>query len=292
MIRTIKATNYRGETLTIELADPYSSGFAVLSIDGIGPEKATINTVEIATNDGSVFNSSRMDTRNITLSLVFVGNDPEELRRKTYRFFPLKKPLNLELITDKRSAVITGYVESNEPAIFSQMENTKISIICPDPYFRSIGNDTSRVVFYGEAPLFEFPFSNEGLGPVIEFGEITSVTEANVPYSGDAEVGATFTIHAFGAAKNIRIDNMDTGESMSMTIDLSAGDDLIISTVTGKKSVKLLRNGVYTNVLNKLNRNSGWFKLSNGDNAFAYQAEEGLNNLQFEVSYDTLYEGI
>lgn len=292
MIKTVKATNYRGETLTIDLANPYSSGFAVTSIEGLGPNKATINTVEIATGDGAIYNSGRVDPRNIVIKMIFVGDDVENLRRKTYQYFPLNKLLTFEVVTDKRSAVISGYVESNEPQIFSKAESTSISIICPDPYFRSLSVENSRVVFYGEEPVFEFPFENEGNSPTIEFGIIHQITEANIPYSGESEVGAVFTIHALGPAKNVRIDNLDTGESMSVKIEMLSGDDLIISTVSGNKFVMLLRNGEYTNSLNRLDRNSDWFKLSKGDNAFAYQAEEGLNNLQFEVAYDTLYEGM
>lgn len=292
MIRTVKATNYRGEALTIDLADPYSSGFAVTKIEGLGPNKATINTVEIATNDGAVYNSGRVESRNIVISLVFVGNAIEELRRKTYRYFPLNKPLTLEIVTDTRSAVISGYVESNEPDIFSKMESTQISIICPDPYFRSVAEENTTIVFYGEEPVFEFPFENEGADPALEFGIIHQVTEANVPYTGESEVGVVFTVHALGAAKNIRIDNLDTRESMCIQIDMEAGDDLVISTVSGKKYFRRLRNGEYTNALNMLARDSDWFRLSKGDNAFAYQADEGLQNLQFEVSYDILYEGM
>lgn len=292
MIRTVKATNYRGEVLVVDLANPYSSGFAITKIDGLGPNKATINTVEIATNDGAIYNSGRVESRNIVMKIVFLGDDVETLRRKTYRYFPLNKPLTLEIATDTRSAVISGYVESNEPDIFSKMESTQISIICPDPYFKSVSDENTRIVFYGEEPTFEFPFENDGEGAMLELGIIHQVTEANLPYLGESEVGVVFTIHALGSAKNPRIDKLDTRESMSIKIDMEAGDDLIISTVTGSKYVRRLRNGEYTNVLNLLDRKSDWFKLSKGDNAFAYQAEDGLNNLQFEATYDTLYEGL
>lgn len=291
MIKTVNVTNYRGETLSIELANPYSSGFAVTKITGLGPNKATINTVDIATRDGSVFNSARVDPRNIVLSMIFVGDDIEEIRRKTYQYFPLKKQLSLEFVTDNRSAVISGYVESNEPDIFSKAENTSISIVCPYPYFKS-ASDNKIISFFGEEPLFEFPFENEGSDPVIEFGNITQVTEGNVPYYGDADVGAVFTIHATGPAKNIRIDNLDTRETMTINAELKKGDDLIITTMSGEKSIKRLRGGTSTNLLNLLDKNADWFVLSKGDNAFAYQAEEGLSNLQFYVTFDVLYEGI
>lgn len=292
MIKTVKITNYRGEVLTLDLANPYSSGLAVTNIDGLGPEKATVNTVEIASNDGAMFNSARVESRNIVMSLRFVGANIEECRRLTYKFFPLKKPLTFEVITDERQAAITGYVESNEPDIFSKTENTKISIICPDPFFKASLEPNVTTVFYANEALFEFEFENEGNEPMLEVGQINEITEANVPYEGDSEVGGIFTVHALGPAKNIRIDNLDTRETMTINIELEEGDDLIISTVSNSKYIRRLRSGVYTNVLNSLDRKSSWFKLAKGDNAFAYQAEEGMTNLRFDVSHTILYEGI
>ena len=294
MIKTVIITNYRGESLTLELANPYSSGFAVTGINGLGPNKATINDVEVTTNDGSVFNSAKVNPRNIVLNLEFMATDPDEveaLRQKTYKYFPLKKKLTFEIITDKRHVKIFGYTESNEPVIFSKNENTQISIICPYPFFQSV-TERNRVMFYGEEPAFEFPFSNEGEERVLEMGYVHMVTEANVLYTGDSEVGIIITIHAIGSAKNVSIFNLDTGESMKLKVDLVKGDDIIISTVKGDKYVHKLQDGVETNALNCIDRDADWFLLSKGDNLFAYTAEEGLRNLDFQIQNYILYEGV
>ena len=294
MIKTVIITNYRGESLTLELANPYSSGFAVTGINGLGPNKATINDVEVTTNDGSVFNSAKVNPRNIVLNLEFMATDPDEveaLRQKTYKYFPLKKKLTFEVITDKRHVKIFGYTESNEPVIFSKNENTQISIICPYPFFQSV-TERNRVMFYGEEPAFEFPFSNEGEEPVLEMGYVHMVTEANVLYTGDSEVGIIITIHAIGSAKNVSIFNLDTGESMKLKVELVKGDDIIISTVKGDKYVHKLQDGVETNALNCIDRDADWFLLSKGDNLFAYTAEEGLRNLDFQIQNYILYEGV
>ena len=294
MIKTVIITNYRGESLTLDLANPYSSGYAVLSITGLGPNKATINDVEVTTNDGSVFNSAKVNPRNIVLNLEFMATDPDEveaLRQKTYKYFPLKKKLTFEIITDKRHVKIFGYTESNEPVIFSKNENTQISIICPYPFFQSV-TERNRVMFYGEEPAFEFPFSNEGEERVLEMGYVHMVTEANVLYTGDSEVGIIITIHAIGSAKNVSIFNLDTGESMKLKVDLVKGDDIIISTVKGDKYVHKLQDGVETNALNCIDRDADWFLLSKGDNLFAYTAEEGLRNLDFQIQNYILYEGV
>lgn len=302
MIKTVKITNYLGEAITLSLTDPSSSGFAVASITGIGPVKANINTTEVATNDGSVYNSARLDSRNIVLELIFEGQNIEEIRHKSYKYFPTKKPISLTFTTDRREASITGYVESNEVILFSKREGSQISIVCPDPYFYSISENTQATVFYGIDPLFEFEFSNESLTEkLIEFGSINAVTDANVFYNGDAEVGVTVTLHATGPAEGIGIYNTGTRESMLINTDrvaaisggpIQAGDDIIICTVKGRKSARLLRAGTYYNILNALDRGARWFQLAKGDNVFAYTAEVGIANLQFRVENDTLYEGI
>lgn len=291
MIRSVKITNFRGETLTLDLANPWETGLAVTSIKGLGPNKATINQVEVATDDGATYNSARVSSRSIIFSFIFVGTDIEACRHKTYKYFALKKPVTIDVTTDERTLQISGYTEANEPNIFSSNEGTSVSITCPYPFFYA-KDKAKTVTFYGEEPAFEFPFENEGTSPVIEFGYIYMVTEANVYYEGDYEVGVIMTIHATGPAKNISIFKLDTGESIQINTDMVAGDDIIISTVARDKYVHRVRNGVTTNILNCIGKKTNWFLLQGGDNALAYTAEDGLRNLQFNVRNDVLYEGI
>lgn len=302
MINSIIITNYLGEQITLDLENPENSGFLVREIRGLGPCKATINTTEVSTNDGSIYNSARLNARNIVFDLVFIGTDIESLRQLSYKFFPIKKPITLEFITDNRDCVTTGYVESNEPNIFSSSESATISILCPDAYFYSIEAGENITTFYGEDPLFEFPFENNSLTEnLIEFGDIRQYTDAVIVYDGDSEIGITITIHSVGEASNISIYNIGTRQQMvidtakieSLTgSGLIAGDDIIICTVKGKKSITLLRNGEYTNILNALDKKSDWFQLVKGENVFAYTAETGVQNLQFKVQNDVIYEGI
>lgn len=183
MIRAVTVTNYLGESKRFELAFPEKSGFAVQSISGLGPSKADINTTEISTNDGSLYNSARVNSRNIVMSLKLMFNPQiEDTRQDSYKYFPIKKKVTLLIETDNRICETYGYVESNEPDIFSSDEMTQISIVCPDPYFYSAGPDgTNTTIFYGVEPLFEFAFSNESLTEsLIEFGEIKNETRPDL----------------------------------------------------------------------------------------------------------------
>ena len=304
MIKSVTVTNYLGESLKLELKRPETSGFYIEKIEGLGPSKANINVTERATMDGAYYTSAHTTARNIVLTLGFMfSNGIEEVRHRSYKYFPLKKRVNLLVETDTRTCEIYGYVESNEPDIFSNNENTQISIICPDPYFYSAGDGSTTItMFSGTDPLFEFPFSNESLDDdEIIFGDIQTNEIQTVFYSGDVEVGVTIYIHATGNVSGLSIHNTITGDSMKIDTlrlrektgsEIIAGDDIVICTVKGQKSIRLIRDGVTYNILNCIDKNAGWFQLTNGDNLFVYTADSGTNNLQFRIENKTAYEGV
>lgn len=307
MIYSIVVTNYLGDRIKLELGKPEVSGFLIKSITGLGPAKANVNTTEVSTNDGSLFNSARLSQRNIVLDMVFIntvyGESIEDLRQKSYKYFPLKKSVELTIETDNRYVKTTGYVESNEPNIFSSQEGTQISIICPDPYFYSAGEDGNNVTnFYSIDPMFEFPFSNESLDePLLVFGEIQIKTEGVITCHGDSEIGVMIYIHAIGPATNINIYNTETREVMKINAEkissltgkgIVASDDIVINTAKGEKSITLIREGVSYNILNCLDKNTDWFTLAKGDNIFAFTADSGVTNLQFRVENKVIYEGV
>lgn len=301
MIKSLTVTNPKGETLKLELTKPEKTGLIIQSISGLGPSSASINSSRMAMLDGALFNSAFVNTRNIVLSLAMMFSPTiEDARLKTYNFFPIKERIRLSVETDRRSVYTYGYVESNEPNIFSQTETTQISILCMDPYFYE-----DRVIttsFYNVESLFEFPFSNESLEEsVIELSRLRQDTRANLIYRGDVKTGAKIIIHAKDPIKNISLYNVGTGEQLTIDTDLIGtitgstilrGDEIYISTVKGELGVQLLRNGVYYNIIGAVGKDSDFFQLSPGDNVFAYAAEEGEENVVMNFRYSNAYGGV
>lgn len=304
MIKSVTITNHLDESIKLDLFNPDESGFIIKNIDGLGPVKANINFKELATNDGSIDNSARLSSRNIVMSLQFIESPTiEETRLKSYKYFPIKRNIKILIETDNRICETIGRVETNVPTIFSNAEGCQISILCPNPYFYSAGeNGANQTIFYGTDPLFEFPFSNESLTEdLIEFGSIENRTEGTVYYDGDAEIGITIQIHAVGEAAGLVIYNTRTRELMRINDDklksligsgIQAGDEITITTSRGEKGIYILRNGVTTNILNSLEKPIKWLQLSKGDNTFAYTASAGLTNLQFRIENKVIYEGV
>jgi len=301
MIRSVEITNHAGESILLELGFPEKSGFLIQDIDGLSPAKAIINTSDMVSNDGSIFNSARLTSRNILFSLAFMDIPSiEENRLKSYKYFAVKKPVKLKFETDGRICEAFGYTESNDIDIFSRSEKAIISVLCPDPYFYSV--EKAITVFSTDEPLFEFPFSNESLTEKeIIFSNLKTDTAKNIIYEGDASIGFIMYIHSVGPVNGLKIIDVSTRELFDISsdkliaitgADISEGDDIIINTIKGKKSIYLLRNGITTNILNAVDKDSTWFELHNGDNVISYTATSGEQNLQFRIENQIVFEGV
>lgn len=304
MIESITVQNFKGEEIELVLRYPERSGLAVKAIDGIGPAHSNINYQELATSNGGIFTSARTPPRSINLTLMPMDlPSVEENRHLIYQFMPLKKNVRLTFNTTVRKLYCEGYVESTEPAIFADgpdKETVTVAILCLDPWFYAPGD--SATVFSGVEARFEFPFSNESLTQnLIEFGNILPDTRANLYYTGDIDAGVEITVHAMAEAEKIRLFNVRTFETMTIDTDkiakktskpLGAGDDILINTTPGKRSVQLLRNGVYSNIIYALNRESDWLMITPGDNFFGYDAEHGASNIVVTYSYRNTYGGV
>jgi len=311
MIKSITVKNYLDESIEFILTNPEKSGFYVKEVEGLGPPIANINLTEVSTNDGGIYNSARAISRNIVFTLGFLQQQEneeleqerrtiEDVRHLSYKYFPIKKKVTIIVETDNRIVETYGFVEKNEPIIFSQRQTTQVSILCPDPFFYS--QDQMVTLFLAVVPMFEFPFSNESLTEnMLIMGEIWPRETRSIYYEGDAEVGVVMHIFARSEASNVTIFNPETNQRMTINNDrlrqltgsgIVNGDHIIISTVRGDKHITLIRRGISYNILNALNRDAYWFQLSKGDNIFAYTAEYGLSWIDFRIENRIVYAGV
>lgn len=310
MIKSVTAVNFKGESIKMDLFHPESSGFIIIKIDGIGPGKATVTKSDSKVYDGGTITSARLPSRNIKMEIQFLWvNSIEDVRHKTYKYFPLKKPITLIFETDTRTVEIEGVVESNEPDIFSSEESTNISIICPDPYFYASGeNARSKTEFSGINAMFEIPsdtgYSNESLTEALtEISTLYVQSERGIMNYGEVDVGVVISIKPLAIVKGVlTISNITLGQNMSFDLnkiktitenDFHLGDELVINTLRGKKSVTLIREGKNYNALSCIDTRTDWIYLTSGENTFTYYLDgEGIEDLQFSVTNSILYEGV
>ena len=277
------AENEKGEQLQLT----NNSAYDVLKIEGLNPPNANINTSAISGLDGEIFNSSKVNLRNLVLTLN-IKNPVEENRQILYKYFRVKRKCKLYFKNQNRDVFIEGYVETFENDLFGMTQQPQISIICPQPFFKAI--DDIIVEFSNTIPLFEFPFSigHEG----IEFSRINILTTRYIN-AGDVETGMIIKMTArTDQILNPIIYNLTTQEFFGLNIDLSAGDIVTINTCVGEKSVILNHNNVVTNILGKRTTGSKWLQLIPGTNEISYSADEGTKNLNVVISTVQQYEGV
>lgn len=259
----------------------------VLKIDGLNPPSAAINTTNIAGVDGSRFNSSRIEQRNIVI-LLNIKYPIEYNRQQLYKYFRSKRWCRLYYQNDSRDVYIDGYVESFENNLFSMTQQPQISIICPDPFFKNKSDNS--IEFSNAISKFEFPFSISAEG--IEFGVIEkSVTK--LIDAGEVESGAIISfIATSNQILNPTIYNRSTQKYFGLNFDMNEGDIIYVNTIKGQKSVTLLRDGIMTNIIDKIKEGSNWITFIPGENEISYGSDEGASNLTVNILFTRQYEGV
>lgn len=284
---TAKIENVKGDVIKLTGNE---SQYQVISIIGLNPPNAQINTTAGANLDGASFNSSRLETRNIVITIKLNG-DVEANRNYLYKFFPTKQWCKFYYTNELRDVYIEGYVESCECDFFTNAEIMQVSLICPQPYFKDIDeiiNDMSSTV-----AMFYFPFAINVSEP-IPFSEHETTRITNVYNDSDSESGIIIEINLSSDVNEILIRNIDNGETFTLNYSFEANDIITINTNRGEKSATLLRDGSTTNLFPAIQKGSTFFQLALGDNSFGYLVDDGENNefASVVIKHNTLYRGV
>lgn len=255
-------------------------------IEGLNPPAGTISTSTYAGMDGSYLNNAFIEKRNIVISFEMRGFDIEKRRHQIYKVAKTSRYIKVYYKTANIDVYTEGYVETCEVNNFEQFTSGQISIICPDIYWYS--TDTQIAEYSQVFGSFHFIFpDNDEPFPIGVYNTQNTMTIQN---DGD-ETGFTLEISG-GPAKNPTIHNISTGEYMQISGDIEQGDIIRITTKTGNKTITLERNGVVTNIINRLVSGSAWLNLHEGENKFTLSATSGLQNLKVRLVHRNAYLGV
>jgi hypothetical protein len=146
MLTKVEVIGASAGMLTLLLGGPNQSPIQIRDISGLEPVKAEITTVP-SNKDGDLFQNARLGKRNIVFKLGldpnWVNQTMSTLRHMLYTHFPPKTWRTLKFYSDDMPTVeVGGYIESNEPNMFSQDPEIQISIICPKPKFVGLNGIT------------------------------------------------------------------------------------------------------------------------------------------------------
>lgn len=282
---TLRIENSKGQIIQLTQNE---SSYQVVNVEGLNPPKSNIYTNPVANMDGAKFKSSKIDMRNIVIT-VKISGEVEKNRLNLYRYINTKKWCKIYYTNGSREVYAEGYCETIETDLFSMKQEVQISILCPDPYLRSIETiyyDLSKV--YG---AFRFPFAIDSVGiefSVLDMGRVTTVFN-----EGELETGMIITLTALADnVQGIEISNADTSDYMYLDVTMNEGDVIKINTNKGQKSIIMISDGVETNIINKLGGSSTWLQLESGFNNFTYSTDSSDQFLKVEFDYNHQYEGV
>lgn len=282
---TLKIENAKGNEIVLTQNE---SNYQVINVEGLTPPTAQLYTNAVANMDGAKFKSSKLDMRNLVLTIKING-DVEANRINLYKCFGIGKWCKLFYKNDSRDVYIEGYIETIECPLFTVNQQMQINVVAPNPYFNSVE------IIYCDISLvlaaFTFPFAIEEAGIVI--AELVPNKVTPVINDGEFTTGANIVMRAL--ADNVStptIFNSDTGEYMTIDTILNKGDVLRINTNKGSKSIVKIVNGVETNIINYLVYGSTWLQLETGVNNFTYDAGAYAERLEVIFEYHHQYEGV
>lgn len=284
MINTITSVNHLGESLTIDLRRPEQSGFLLSSPSGLGPIGADIKTTPYSSGDGYIYNSAMSNQREIELPIIFWeynedGLTIEQLRKKLYKYFPVKKKVQLIIETDERVGAIEGYVQSCDTTIFEKQTSAKVSIVCPFPYFKEHSLDYMRkatVTFDGDKYISNIYYTGD-----VATGFITNIKNLdNSVYNG----GFSINDHTLDIDVR-RVSGMAMNDVLSIN---SIAHNVNITKISASQ-VKIKAFGTLISTPNEFP------KLEPGPNTIEiskYVTSEPTFNHNIEILYPVLYEGL
>lgn len=279
---TARIKNSSGQALTLTQNE---SEYQVIDIQGLQPAPATINITEYAGQDGGGINSTKVNVKNIVLTIKING-DVEKNRLMLYQILRPKEPCRFYYKNSSVDVYIDGYVETIECEYFSNGETMQVSILCPFPYF--IGTKINNVDISKVRSEVEFPLAFDS---PIPFSSYISDYVAQINNVADSDTGLTFTVKFKTASSFLTIINTATGEYITLNFNFIVGDKVIINTGLRQKSIKLFRNGTEYNLFARLDINSTLFQLHKGKNYISYDSSDS-EFVEVKMTYQLNYRGV
>lgn len=260
--------------------NPY---FILTHVDGLTGVSSSVSSSTTPGMDGDTVNNIQTQPRSIVMDLrIRPGVIVEEAKRYILRAIKPKQSGSLRLIYRGRDIQISGIIAEVKMPRFTDTVIMQVTLYCSQPYWRDaeyIALEIARFIDLHYFPIEEggLAFPEEGL----PFGEYNVNMTQTFTNDGDADCGMLVTIIAFAAVSNPTIYKSD-GSYIGIIDDLSAGDEVVINTNRGEKSVT--KNG--ESIFSKLRPGSVFLQMEPGDNEFTIDSEDGTEgNMYFTLTF-------
>ena len=281
----------RGDRLSLSA----NNDFYLTHIDGQTSATASATSSVIGGVDGDTISNMQAVARPLIFDLrIKNGVDVEDAKRKILRVIKLKQNGTIVWEQNGRTVEITGKVERIEMPSWAREVVMQVELHCEQPFWEDIEavieqiSEAISLHYFTEDPTDMLFFSEDG----IVIGEYDTTRSKDFFNRGDVSVGLEIAILALSEVTNPIIYDANgnffgVGYGTSeKQVKMQRGDEIIITTHRGKKSVTL--NGV--SIFDKIKPNSTWLQLAAGDNRFAINSDDNaLDNMSFSLIYKQRY---
>lgn len=261
--------------------------FTLTGVDGFTTVTSNIASVTVPFVDGDTVTNIQAQPRSVVLYLRLKQSvGIETAKRYILQYVKPKLTGTIQLERDGLNIQLQGLVEAIELPRFEQGCTMAITLHCQQPFWEDVNfvvQEISEII-----DLHYFPLDTGGLAfpsEGVAFGVYDDDLTQQLTNNGDVETGCVITIIALGEVTNPKIYNTQTGDFIGITDTLTGNDEVTISTIKGQKTIT--KNG--ENIIDKITSGSSFLQIEVGENEFTIQADSGIENVYFTLTYKQRY---
>ena len=268
--------------------------FKLIAAEGLHGVETDFSETESPYTDGSTVDNVRALPRGIALKFALCGDVAASLDffHAVVKSKQLGKLIKRE---GERETKIQGRVTVPYYSRISDGVAVELQLYCGQPYWEDVQELVG--VISEIVDLLYFPEEGRGFPEEgVPFGLINPERAQTFANDGDTSVGLTIIINAVGEVARPRIScstGTQNGWYMQINTTLKEGDEVVISTHKGAKSITI-NGGAYINgvpILSLLEyRGDDWLQLETGENTFNITTDTESENVYFNIYYSRRWE--
>ncbi len=278
----------------ISWIDAYNSEHVLTKLRGMeGRHMPPVSFIsdQIPLQSGSRFRDVVVNDREISFPIVILGKGEISLRDNIRAYLPFLDPnrgegrLRITYSDGGQREIYCRYAggmelsESADTRLWNQYQEAVLVFHAFDPFWYSTQDNIFTYTTGAQVATF-FPFFPLRLSSSTVFADV-SLTN-----SGDVEAWPEWIIT--GPGDFIVLRNLTTGEAITLSATLGAGEQITINTKPGKKTVKK-NDG--TNLFGSLSFDSSLWALQPGNNSIRIEVSSTTTASSVQLSYRNRYLG-
>lgn len=268
--------------------------FSLVAAEGLHGIETDIAESENPYTDGADIDNVRALPRGIALKFALCGDVVTglDLFHAVVKSKQIGKLIKLE---GEKETKIQGRVTVPPYTRMSDRVAVELHLYCGQPYWEDVQELVGTVSELVD--LLYFPADGRGF-PVegVPFGGLNVEKIQTIVNDGDVSVGLTIVISVLGEVENPRIScstGTQNGWYMQLNTTLKEGDEVIISTHRGNKSITI-NGGAYVRgvpILSLLEyAGDDWLQLETGENTFNVTSDTDGAKIYFYIYYSRRWE--